>query len=372
VDLAELVGSDPGNWLEGERLLIVAAIRDAAAEGLDELCWDLTWTAVTLFEAGSYLEDWGAAVAQALAACRRAANKRGEAAMIVATASWLCMQQANARALEMSLSGVRLFAQMGDQHGQALAHRLAGVCEVRIGQLDSALDRFTLARSMGHEAGDRFLEVGVLRDMANIYLARGDTSAAQKCLAEALPISREIGSARAQAFVWHMLGRTCLRQDQPSAAQSALDTALEFVVAANDRIGEAYVRLGLADVQLALEVDARPVLTQVLHAATQMGHQYLQAQVLFSIGQAEQQRGDHAAAVRSLQASTEITRRSGAVLWQARALDALAASYLATGAHDEARRTARTAAELRHDRPRRQSRPHAGPRLPAEIRKLPV
>jgi DNA-binding SARP family transcriptional activator/tetratricopeptide (TPR) repeat protein len=370
VDPASLLGPDPGAWLEDERRLIVAAIRDAATAGLDELCWDLTWTAVTLFEAGSYIEDWGTAVDQALAACRRARNKRGEAAMVVAMASWLCMRESYAGALDMSLTGARLFAQLGDRHGQALAHRVAGLSEFRSGRLDSPLARFTLAQTMAHDAGDRFAEVAVLRDMADVHIELGDVTAALKCLADALSMSREIGSARAQAIVLHKLGQAHLSEGELSAAEQRFASALKSVITTNDRIGEAYVRLGLAEVQLARQADARSLLGEVLHSATQMGHQFLRAQVLLRIGQAEQSQGNHAAAIRSLRASIQITSRSGTTLWQARALDALAASYLATGAQDKARQATHTANQLRHDQPRRrQSGPHPGPRRSAaEIR----
>ena len=33
-------------------------MHQAAELDLDELCWDLAFTSVTLFESGSYLEDW--------------------------------------------------------------------------------------------------------------------------------------------------------------------------------------------------------------------------------------------------------------------------------------------------------------------------
>jgi DNA-binding SARP family transcriptional activator/tetratricopeptide (TPR) repeat protein len=360
VEPPDLVGPDPVTWLEGERLLLVAGIREAAAAGLDELCWDLAWTAVTLFEVGSYLEDWGAAVEQALSVCRRAGNQRGEAAMTVAMAGWLLMEQSYASGLEMSHDGGRLFTQIDDQHGQALAHRVAGLCELRSGQLGSALARFALARTMGREAGDRFLEIAVLRDMAGIYLDLGEYSAVRACLADALSMSREIGSARAQALVLHKLGQVHLQQGHLADAAGAFERALEFIVLAKDRIGEAYVRLGLGDVELARENDAQPLLREVLHAATQMGDQFLQAQALLSLGVAEQRRGDHAAALRSLRASIEITSRSGIVLWQARALHVLAASYRAIGALDDARRAAEEASQLRASLPRRPAIPVPG------------
>ena len=49
---------DPLGWLESERPNICAAVLQAADAGLDELCWDLAMTLVTLFETRSYLDEW--------------------------------------------------------------------------------------------------------------------------------------------------------------------------------------------------------------------------------------------------------------------------------------------------------------------------
>jgi DNA-binding SARP family transcriptional activator len=82
MDQGQLANDAPLAWLEGERMFIMAAVLQGAAAGMDELCWDLAWTAATLFEAGNYLENWPAAQQQALAATRLAGNQRGEAAML--------------------------------------------------------------------------------------------------------------------------------------------------------------------------------------------------------------------------------------------------------------------------------------------------
>jgi DNA-binding SARP family transcriptional activator len=82
MDPVKLVGEAPLAWLEAEHLPLMAAIGQAAGLGLDELCWDLAGTAATLFAARGYLDDRRTALEQALAAARRAGNRKGEAALL--------------------------------------------------------------------------------------------------------------------------------------------------------------------------------------------------------------------------------------------------------------------------------------------------
>src|SRR5256884_2139148 len=74
--------AEPLDWYETERVALVGAVRQAADAGVDEACWDLAMTTVTLFEARSYLDDWRDTHEIALAAAKFGRNRRGEAAML--------------------------------------------------------------------------------------------------------------------------------------------------------------------------------------------------------------------------------------------------------------------------------------------------
>ncbi|HEY1617055.1 MAG TPA: BTAD domain-containing putative transcriptional regulator [Streptosporangiaceae bacterium] len=71
----------PLDWFRSEREALMSAIVQAAQAGLDELCWQLAVTAVTLFRADSLADDWQYSHEVALAAVRRGGNVRGEAAI---------------------------------------------------------------------------------------------------------------------------------------------------------------------------------------------------------------------------------------------------------------------------------------------------
>ncbi len=74
--------SDPLPWYEREHAALVSAVRQAAQAGLIELCWNLAGSAVTLFEARAYFDDWQETHDIALAATRQAQHVRGHAAML--------------------------------------------------------------------------------------------------------------------------------------------------------------------------------------------------------------------------------------------------------------------------------------------------
>src|SRR6185437_12668536 len=53
----EELAERPMEWLENERGGLVACVRQAAEAGMDELCWDLALTSVSLFEVKGYFDD---------------------------------------------------------------------------------------------------------------------------------------------------------------------------------------------------------------------------------------------------------------------------------------------------------------------------
>lgn len=78
---ADLLGT-PLSWLRSEREALMSAIVQAAAAGLDELCWELAVAGVTLFRADSLFDDWQHSHELALTAVRRSGSVRGEAAVL--------------------------------------------------------------------------------------------------------------------------------------------------------------------------------------------------------------------------------------------------------------------------------------------------
>ena len=73
-------------------------VRQAAAAGLDELCWDLALTPVTLFEVKGYFDLWRETAELGLKVTERADNRTGRAAMLYSLGTLYMFQKRTADA----------------------------------------------------------------------------------------------------------------------------------------------------------------------------------------------------------------------------------------------------------------------------------
>ncbi|WP_431898484.1 AfsR/SARP family transcriptional regulator [Nonomuraea sp. bgisy101] len=121
----EIVDSDPLSWYEIERPNLVAAVRQAAGLGLDELCWDLAVSAVSLFQTRGHYDDWAETHRVALVATRAAGNTRGSAALLTGIGLLEAYRHRYERAAAAVEEALTLFERCGDRHGRALARSVA-------------------------------------------------------------------------------------------------------------------------------------------------------------------------------------------------------------------------------------------------------
>ncbi|MFT7834595.1 BTAD domain-containing putative transcriptional regulator [Saccharothrix sp. BKS2] len=244
--------ADPLVWLEAERPTLCAAVELTAAEGMDEACWDLAVTLVTLFEARCYFDDWERTHRQALDAVRAAGNERGEAALLCSLAS-LQLSWSRARAARDLLGpALRTFEELGDVRGLALARRNLALAHHRLGENELAAPVYLSALEGFRLAGDPVGQAYVLAQVAQIDLENGDQELAAGRLYEALDICREFGNQRVEVQVRYRLSDLMARQGRNPEAEEALTELLDVVRAGRDIVGEARVLHRLAVVKLAL------------------------------------------------------------------------------------------------------------------------
>lgn len=336
----------PLAWSDRERTAILSAIRHGAQLGWDELCWDLAATAVTLFEPRGYLDDWATAAEQALNLVRDTGNRRGEAALLCALGSREIGQQTCGRARARCERAERLFADIGDRHGHALALRYLARADSLAGRLDLALDRAEQAR---REAGnDRQLRDHVLCELIRVHLERGETVAVQGCVAELAQATGGPRHARVAAQNLFRLGDAYLMQNRLAEAEEAFQLALR-TAAPGDLSREVYSKRGLAEVLLRRNEPtlAAKQLGEILRVAPLIPERIIRGRVLLTLGEAETARADHAAANRYLRESLSIFTDCEIPLWQARVLDALADLHLVSGAPTRAEHRRSQAQSLR-------------------------
>jgi tetratricopeptide (TPR) repeat protein len=318
------ITTGPLDRLEAERAAIRTAVRQAAEHGLDELCWDLAWSATTLFEVRGYFDDWHTTQGQALQAARRAGNRRGEAATLTSLSSWLIFQQSYPEARSAAEDAALVFAELDDRRGHGLAERNVGLCHTMTGRPDLALGHYERARSDLRDTGDLYMELTILRGMGEAYLELMEHDTAWRVLQEALTIAHRTGAVRMQAQLSRALGEIHLRRHRFHEAQESFEKVLRFTDN-HDRVGEIYGLIGFGEAQRGRGRlgPAESSLRLALASARQLRQPFLEARAMLHLGElsAAQGRGD--TATDYLQQSRTIFQRLAMPLWEVRVTHAL-------------------------------------------------
>ncbi|WNI21511.1 BTAD domain-containing putative transcriptional regulator [Streptomyces sp. ITFR-16] len=316
---------DALGWLESERLNLTAAVRHSAGAGLDELCWDLASTLVTLFEARGYYDDWTETHKFALAAVRESGNRRGTAAILSSLGSLHVTRRQTGTAPALLDGAMELFEELDDRHGRALVLRSQASLDYHMGETRLSLARYEAALNELRQVGDRIGVAHVLVNIAQHQLDADAPDEAVKQLDEALDICRSVGSRRTEAQVLYRLGLAQLEQDRVDAAREAFTTVLLLVRQNDDLAGESYARLGMSAVHLRLGnfQTAETMLRRTLEISEELADTVGQGRALFELGSLLTKGSDLAGARRHLERALAIFREQSLRLWEDRTLEAL-------------------------------------------------
>ncbi|WP_216592277.1 ATP-binding protein [Verrucosispora sioxanthis] len=328
---------DPLGWLERERLNLVAAVRQTVKVGLVELCWDLAFTSVTLFESRIYLDDWRETHRVALAACRSVGDQRGEAVMLYSTGSLGIVEKRFTDARENLEQSELLFKQLGAEHGVALVSRQLAYLDRIASDFDNATRRYESALHVLLAAGDLTAAAYVLNSMAQTALERGNPEEAKRILPRALELSRQAGSRRVEAQVMLRLADAHLSAGDHAAAVTAFDETLTVVRDLGDPIGQAYALhgLGLAHLCSGDHEQAGRALTEARRLASSTGERMIEARVERSLGELDLAVGKAPQAVVHLNRALSLFRSIQAPTFEARVLAMLSEAYAAAGGGDQ-------------------------------------
>ncbi|SDJ27745.1 DNA-binding transcriptional activator of the SARP family [Lentzea albidocapillata subsp. violacea] len=261
-----VVPGDPLEWMDGELENLCAAIHQAAAAGLDELCWDLAVTSVTLFESRGYLDDWERTHAEALAAVRAAGNTRGTAAVL----SSLGTLHINRGRLDSSRSALlpatELFEELGDVHGLALCHRDLALIARNTGDDTTALSLYDRSLAGFTAVDDIVGRAIVLTQRAFILATNGEIAQARTDLAEAMAVHESVGYTGGAARTLNRIGQVQAMAGEHAAATTTMRRVLDMVRDTRDVIGEGQLLRNLGQVSAAAGryAEARTYLEQAL------------------------------------------------------------------------------------------------------------
>ena len=245
-DVVNRLVSDPLVWYERERATLVLGVRQAAQAGFNELCWSLAFSAVTLFESRTYLDDWRETHGIAEEVTKKAGLRRGHAAMLYSRGTLYMAQQRLDQARQDFAAALELFSAVKDDQGRALVLRHIASLDRWGGHLSEATAGYEQALAIFRDTGDLVGAAYVLQNLAQVKLEARETPAAMELLSEALALGRTSGCQRVEAQVLHRMGEAYLRADEPQLASVLFAEALAGIRDLGDTIGEAHVLQGPA------------------------------------------------------------------------------------------------------------------------------
>jgi len=316
---------DPIEWFRIERTSLLIAIYQAARLNMDELCWELAATAVTVFESDSCADDWRASHSSALGAVRRAGNRRGEAALLYS----LGMHETSVRittAKNYIEQALHLFEAISDKQGRALALGGLALIDSLNGDYDQALARGQLAIAGFREIGDLASEASTLKSMAQIYVERLDYVAAERMLDDAFTMAHRLGILRLTAQIEHALAELQLSRGRREQAADALSTALRLSREAGDVIGEAIVLASLGNVRRMLGnfTGAAVALGAALDLAARTDNRLIRGRSLLGLAELHLVRDEEYLALTRAEEAIAVFHEHGTTgVWRARALELL-------------------------------------------------
>ncbi|MZE81037.1 AfsR/SARP family transcriptional regulator [Streptomyces xinghaiensis] len=263
--------ADPLGWLESEHTQLCSAVGLAADAGLDEPCWNLATTLVTLFEARCYFDDWERTHLRALEAVTAAGNRRGEAALLCSLSTLhLSRSQLTAAGRRLD-SALVIFSDIDDPHGRAMALRNRALLEQRRGREEHAMESYRSALEEFTRVGDSIGRANVLLHMARIELDREDEQGAARHLDEAFDVCGATGGNRVRSQARYVLSDLMQHQGRYEEADAVLRELLGVVRESRDMVGEIRIlrRLGSVNARLGRREEAERQLREAVEICEQ-------------------------------------------------------------------------------------------------------
>ena len=339
---------NPIEWFGIERDSLVTTVFQAAQLGMDELCWDLAATAVTVFESGLSGDDWRDSHNSALDVVRRAGNKRGEAALLYSLGT-LETSVRIAMANSYFEQSLKIFDEIGDKQGQALVLSGLGLVDTLNGDYDQALARYEQAIAGFRQIEDVASEAYTLKSMAQISAERLEFAAAERILDDALLIARKLGAPRLTAQVEYALAELQLRKGRTEAAADAFSSVLRLTMEAGDIVGQAFALAGAGNAKRMLGdfAGAESALCAALDLAWRAGNRLIRGRALLGLAELHLARDEASAALGRVEEALMVFREHGAKgVWQAKALELLGRVHERAGRPGIAMHSWEAAAEL--------------------------
>lgn len=218
------------------------------------------------------------------------------------------------KALELYAQALSLTRQSSNRSAEIkLLNNLGGIHRA-LGEWDKAFDRYKAALDMTGSTGDGELTATILINLADVYSHRRDLAEARNSLSRALDLGRQIGDRKTQVFALARLA-LLLREEQPAQAAAWAREAVSLGGKLEEQAMSHYA-LGSVLQDLEDKTAAETELLQALTFAGQRGDHGRKAQINFALAHLYRETGDLDAALRRLDAVSEVIE-----LWRGHVVD---------------------------------------------------
>lgn len=338
----------PMDWWNAEHRWLVAAVREAAAAGLDELCWDLALTLVTMFEAKGCFDDWQETARLGLEVTERAGNRVGQAAMLYSLGTLNMFRKRLTEAHCYLTSALDIFRADGNTHGCALVLRNGAIVDGLVGDFRAMVHKYGEALELMRTVGDHMGEAQILRSLAMFWIDEGDADLAREMLEEALAICRRVNCRRGEAQVLHRFAYLHMHNGEIDLAVREFERVVRIVRNIGDRIGEVYALygLGVGRCRQGKLSEGETDLLEALGYARMMGERLIEGQALHALGEIGLAKGEGAAGAAYLAEACRVFEELGSTLWLAKSMTLLSRHHADIGAVTEASQEAARARGL--------------------------
>jgi DNA-binding SARP family transcriptional activator/tetratricopeptide (TPR) repeat protein len=325
---------DPFAWLAAERTALVAAVRQAAASGLDELAWRLADAARDLFDQRDHSDDLITTHRAALAACEAAGNRLGLAAMRYGLA---CRAGADEElgldpSLAMAEQARAGFAALGLPGAEVDAMVLAASLHRRRGDLATARELLEESTGRAARAGNAATEAASWRSLGVLHREQHNYDEALRCFTASLRLAQRHDLPDVEAFAHRGLGVVHRERGDFDASEAAFESALGRYEDLGQPSGEATALLDLGQLQTRRgDPRAAATLRRALAIFARDGISLGYAVALRALGELELAGGRPEAATTHLQASLAMWRTLREPYGTALCLSALGRAYQLSG-----------------------------------------
>jgi DNA-binding SARP family transcriptional activator/tetratricopeptide (TPR) repeat protein len=228
-------------WCDEENVNLLAAIRQAYAEGLPDLCWQLAFALREHFVLRKQWPGWLASYELGLAAARQVGNLAAQAAMLHGLGAAHYYPRRLTQAISYYRQSYAIWRDLADRWGQGIALNGLGnvLMELRRLPLAVAFYRRALIRLYVSQAlSDQGV---VLNNLAEAHCLLGQHRDALSYARRSIEIDRRTGNRRVEVFALCHAADALGALGRPAEARSLLDAALVLAAEIGDRHGTAWV-----------------------------------------------------------------------------------------------------------------------------------